>query len=363
LVGDIIKICFLSNGHEHGIFTHLWIDYFIKKHEISLITYHKPLEFDYNIDVHYFPAKNKIQFLKFVIKAKKTIKKINPEVLYALNLTNYGLAGAFSGFRPFFLSPLGSDIAMLPDKSKFYSYLTKYVLKKVDIIQVQDPLSAKRVSLLGVSTSKIKMIPWGADVELFKPRNFKKKYDVINLHGNSYDSHDVPTFIKSLKYVKKEFPDVKYLILGNKYPSFNLAEKIGVNDNITYGGFITHNKLPTFISQSNIFVDCFHPNHNFGGHTYGMALLEAMACGTPTVVANRPTISQLKGVDKWYFGLTFKGGDPKDLSLKIIDLLNSKEKQKQISLKNRKIVEERFNWGHNVTQLEKMILANYNSFS
>ncbi len=354
-----IKICFLANGDASDVFTQMWIDYFAKKYSVILITDNKPHGIACNVEVYYIKWVGKNQFIGFVLKVRKLIKKINPDVIYALSLNKYGLIGALSGFHPFFASPYGSDIATYPDRSVISKYIIKYVLKKADIIQVQDPLSADRIISLGTSSKKIHTIPWGANINLFRPTDMEKEYDVINIHGNSFTQHDVATFIKSLPTVINRYPNVRYILLGNKQPAYKLAKKIGVLDNIIFGGFINHKDIPFYICQSKIFVDCFYPSHNHGGHTYGVAVHEAMACGIPTILANRPTVNQLIGKDKWHHGKTFVGGNYLDLAEKIIELLDSKEERNRISVLNRKIIEKKFDWNKNIISIEKMIIKNY----
>jgi D-inositol-3-phosphate glycosyltransferase len=59
-----------------------------------------------------------------------------------------------------------------------------------------------------------------------------------------------------------------------------LRESLGVADAITFLGALPHEALPYYYAAANVFV---MPSHY---ESFGMAALEAMACGTPVVASN-----------------------------------------------------------------------------
>lgn len=361
-----MKICFLADGSQTGgVFTRKWINHFVKRHEVSLVTFNKPSDISELVDVHYIPRIENVKFGKlasfpsFVLKFRKLIKKINPDILYAHYILHYGFSGALSGFHPFGISPLGSDIATVPDKSRIFKFATTFTIKKADFIQVQDLLSAKRVIELGADKRKVFLTPWGVDLERFRPQRREKEYDIINIRG-----YNIETFIRAISIVKDKHPNVKVILLGAKEDKhlINLLNKFNVSKNIRLGGFVNNQEIPEYLSKSKIFVDAFYRTHNKGGHSYGVALHEAMACGVPTIVANRPDIYRLKGKYKWYFGQTFEGDNPNDLAKKLINLLENEKEKKRISNKNRKIIEKQFDFNKNMEKIEKeleKIIKNY----
>lgn len=351
-----MKICFLADGsRKGGVFIREWINYFVKNHELSLVTFNKPSGIDERVDTHYIPRIETGKLMKtlslpnFILKFRGLIKKINPDILYAHYVLHYGLAGALSGFHPFGLSPLGSDIATVPDRVQIFRYATTFALKKADLIQVQDLLSAERVMELGADERKISVIPWGVNLEKFKTRKVEKEYDVINVNRYNAD-----TFIKAISIVKNDIPNIKVLWLGVKgeHHLIDLLKKFDVLKNVKLESFVNNQDIPNYLSKARIFVDGFYPGHDKGGHSYGVALHEAMACGIPTIVANRQEIYKLKGKNKWYFGWTFDGNRHEDLANKIISLLENDGEKKKISRKNREIVEKRFNFSKNMEKIE-----------
>jgi len=114
-------ICLLATAYS--LHTYRWIQYFAGKgHYVHLISFQ---EFSYtpieNLSVHIIKPvlKNKGRIFsylanKFVdlfinpIKVKKMIRTINPDILHAHYLTNYGSLGYFMHFTKFFFVLLNS---------------------------------------------------------------------------------------------------------------------------------------------------------------------------------------------------------------------------------------------------------------
>lgn len=355
-----MKICFLGGD----IFTKKWVDYFSKKYDVFWLTFHDNMyskDTPDNVAVYLFKkisggniVTRYASFAKVAVEFKKTIHRIKPDILCAFYLSHYGFIGAFSNFHPFVAIPLGGDIAVDPYLSIIKQKLTRYTLKKADLIITHDPLSKKQMICISndLNEEKIKVIPWGVDIDKFVPSSYKKIYDIIiiNIRGDN-----INVFLDALSLVKKEIKDIRAIWIGYQ-PTEEIIRRtsdLKLSKNLEFTGLIKHDDVVKYLHKSKIFIDTFFPSHNRGGHSYGIALLEAMACGIPTIVARRPTVVQLKGEDKWYFGDIFDGTNSRDLAKKILDLMNDEERRIEIAKKNRNIIEEKFNWKKNVHKIEK----------
>jgi len=359
-----MKICFLANGES--VHTRRWVNHISRYCDTSLISFHGVSPgFNDNVNTYHIPYnfddfkitkihKKAYEFIGVRKDFRKILHDIQPDIIHSFYITHYGFLGALSGHHPLIISTLGSDLAT--DKNILYKLMNDYAIKKSDLIHVQDPLSKVKLEKLHNTSEKVFVSPWGVDPNILTPNNSKKKYDIISIRSFNKHYH-VETLIRSAKIIKKQYPDIKLILLGGgereRYLK-NLAKELGVFENIEFKGWVNYYEVPNFIRRSKILVDTFFtPNNNFG-HTYGVGLHQAMAVGTPTVVANRPTIDMLDGEDNWYFGLTFRGGDPKELAEGALKLLKNKELRRKISIKNRSIVEKKFDISKNVKTMIEM---------
>lgn len=319
------------------------------------------------------PNASKLSPLFKIFIIRNLINKIKPDVLHVQYVIPFGIYGALSGFHPFVASGWGSDIQEFPQISPIHRAVAKYVLKKCDIIHVQDRLSKEIICELSEDFSKKTYVQaWGVDTNRFshenRSGNIREKHQINNgpiilSVRNLTEFYDVRTLFEAMPHIVKEIPDVKFIILndGHLKPMFQkMVEEKGIGKNVEFLGFLPNEDFFRYMASADVFVDTYHPPDRRGGMMFGQGVLEAMASGVPQVIANRPEISEYKGEERWYFGYIYNGGNSKDLSQKVITLLNNQNDKKTIGCRSRKMVEERFNWNENMNKIENNL---YNVWS
>ncbi len=63
-----------------------------------------------------------------------------------------------SGFHPFVIRAMGSDALVEPEQYNYIKILTKYVLRKTDLITCHGENLPERIAELGAKREKIKII-------------------------------------------------------------------------------------------------------------------------------------------------------------------------------------------------------------
>lgn len=348
------KICFLGGG----LFAIEWAEYFAKDHDVSLITFGEFSDLKNKGITTYYIHKIKkgnaiirgASLALVFLTGSKVVKRIGADLVCGLYLSTYGFMGALSKVKPLITVPLGSDIAVDPFRS-YSRFTVRYAIKRSDLIIVQDCLGKKQIlNIMPNYTGKIEVIPWGVDISLFYPSNTKKEYDIIVIDKRN---DNIELFLNAIYMVKKEIGDVNAIWVGYK-PSREerrLIAKLGLSKNVIFVGEVPHDNIREYINRSRIFVDTFIPENGRIGHSYGMALLEAMACGVPTLAPKRPTV-MLDGEHKWYYGELYD--DCISLYKKIILLLDDKNLCREIANKNRNVIEKKFDSNKNMKRIAKI---------
>ena len=77
--------------------------------------------------------------------------------------------------------------------------------------------------------------------------------------------------------------------LGLQAELTSLARSLGVEDQVRFLGGVPHNLLPSFYAGATVFV---YPSSI---ETFGLPILEAMACGTPVVGSDRTSVPEIVG--------------------------------------------------------------------
>lgn len=198
-------------------------------------------------------------------------------------------------------------------KIKFMAY--KFVLstlsKKAKKIISPSEFSRKEiVNVLGVDSSRVRVIPEGVDERLRKSDDFVRKNQFLYV-GNAYPHKNLDTLIQ----VFSELPASELLLIG-KEDFFYKRLKRKVKDlklsNIKFMGYVSDSKLSELYAYSRALVI---PSLMEG---FGLPALEAMSNGCPLLVSDIPAHREICQNAAIYF-------DPRDnenLRSKIIGLSN-----------------------------------------
>jgi glycosyltransferase involved in cell wall biosynthesis len=98
-----------------------------------------------------------------------------------------------------------------------------------------------------------------------------------------YKGHD--QVIKVISQLKKEFPDIKYILSGQydrdeEFRIHKLITENKVEEQVILTGFISENELPDHFLLADLFV---LPSKKEG---FGIVFIEALACGLPVICGN-----------------------------------------------------------------------------
>jgi glycosyltransferase involved in cell wall biosynthesis len=126
-----------------------------------------------------------------------------------------------------------------------------------------------------------------------------------------------------------------------------LAAELGVGHRVRFVGTVPHWDLPPFYAASDLVVLPSFPPESFG-----MVLIEAMACGRPVLAHDIPGVRTVvcNGED----GLLVRPGDMDDLVEKMRALLDAPQRRREMGQRGRAKVEERYAWSRIVPRLLKV---------
>jgi glycosyltransferase involved in cell wall biosynthesis len=135
----------------------------------------------------------------------------------------------------------------------------------------------KELERLGVESE---VIPNGIDFKkIVKMGPSKEKSDVV-FAGRLIKDKNVDLLIEAVAILKKEFSDVRCIIIGDGPEKKRLLKKargFGLETNIRFTGFMEYEQLISHMKSSRVFV---LPSTREG---FGIAVIEANACGLPVI--------------------------------------------------------------------------------
>jgi len=284
-----MKICFL--GDASSVHMHKWISYFKSINwEVYVISF-KGYKID-GVNVinlgENFTVNSKGENFRYLFKINKIrnlIKVIKPDIINAHYITSYGFLAAVTKCSPLILSAWGSDILVTPRKNLIYKLLTKFTLKKADLITSDSKNMTEEIEkLLENNKKQIITVPMGVEVELFKNNRDLNKQTIKILSLRSLDQNsNVKVIIKAFSKILLTYPDAK-LFIGNDGPLknelINLSEKLKLEQNINFLGFVDRQNI------INLFKECDYYISIPTSDATSVTLLEAMASGIYPIVSN-----------------------------------------------------------------------------
>lgn len=350
-----MKLCFL--GDANSIHTKKLCYFFKDKgYEVSVISLNdgiidgvKVYSMSEEVDSS-SKTLSKIKYLKNIFKMRKLVREINPDILHAHYASSYGLLGSIINYKPYLISLWGSDIYDFPRKSFIHKGIIKYNLKKCNMILSTSKAMANEASLY--TNKKIYITPFGVDIDKFSPNGekIKKENITIGTIKTLEDIYGIDILIKAFDIVNKKIDkDIILKIAGKgsreKYLK-DLCVKLNIADKVEFLGYINQDKVVEEFRSFDIavFPSLFE--------SFGVAAVEAQACGTPVIVSNIDGLMEATLPNK--SSLVFNKGDYKDLANRIIYLIENYNIRSDMGKNARKYVLEKYNIKNNFEFIDSL---------
>lgn len=350
-----MKLLFLSDASSYH--TKRWVDYFVDKgYECYLASLEK-CQGTKTAEIFISP-KTEVSFLKYIFalsEIKNLIQNMNPDLVNAHFVPNYGLLGALSKKKPLVVSTWGSDILISPKKSFFHRLRAKYVLSKTDLVTCDGVGLTTELLHLDVPKEKIVQVPMGVDQKLLIERkdNFESKEDVVILSTRSLEPvYDLKTLIEAVPLIiQKTNKKARFWITGlgsQEQELRKLASKLKVEKNVEFKGYVSREDFEQLFQKADLYVSTSLSDST------SVSLLEAMASGLLPVVTDIP--GNREWIEDGKNGFLFPFGNYQALAEKIIWIINNFKETEKLRTENQKIIREKALWEENMKVIENRFL-------
>lgn len=233
------------------------------------------------------------QLPTFGFYASRLVKKIQHQ--FDVVYSNYSpLFGRIE--RPFVAgfhsTRYGETIGCKENGRPFYALLNRlYIPFDRDLMQKADGVIAlcdkmvKEIIATDRRPGKLAIIPTGVDTHLFKPlspRRFERPENKIFYVGRLDARKGINVLIRAFKEVREKV-NARLVIVGegSERPRLmKLAAALEVP--VDFVGPVAHDRLPAVYNDADLLVS---PSL-YEGSAITLVILEAMACGTPTVISD-----------------------------------------------------------------------------
>jgi L-malate glycosyltransferase len=347
-----LKICYLANAQS--IHTQRWARHFAGQgNQVSVVSFESgSIEGAEVIALPRVASDRRLNVLLNILRVRRLVDDIRPDILHAHYITSYGLVGALTGKHPYVATAWGSDVLIEPEKSWMYRQMVRFNLRRSDLITSMAPHMTDLLVKRGYATiDKIIDLPFGVDTNVFNPDSRIRQHGdqaaiVVSTRRPDYGM-DVDTFVKAIPLILKAFENIRFIITGEgplRQSMEQLAGQLGVSGHIEFRGDITHKEMPALLGMADVFVSTSPSDGN------NISLNEAMACGAfpiaTDIPANRAWIEPGKN------GLLYPCREVDQLADKIIEAVRRPDWRQVVIPHNWDIIREKASWQHSMAKMK-----------
>lgn len=366
-----MRICYIADASS--LHTQRWVNYFARReHEIHVISelglvpgrggegYVEGVQLHLltRLAPRIWPVSKYFSGLLWLIQVRRLVKRIKPDIVDAHYITPNGYMGVFSGFHPLILTAWGSDILIQPRRNPLWRILTRYALKKAEIVICNSDTVRKGLFELGASPSKIRKVYNGIDTQQFNPRQKDEALkNSLGISGaptvicirNFRPAYNVRMLIQTIPLILEKVPAARFILAGSgeqrDYLN-SLANSLEVSDSIRFVGRIPRDELPRYLSSSEVYVSTSLTDST------SLSLQEAMACELAPVVTDLP--ANREWITDGENGFIVPINDTHMLADRVVYLLKNKEAREKFGKASVRIIVERAEYAKQMGGMEEI---------
>ncbi|MEO0140824.1 MAG: glycosyltransferase family 4 protein [candidate division WOR-3 bacterium] len=198
------------------------------------------------------------------------------------------------------------------------------------------------------------IIPNGVDTSRFRP-DVQKIEKLVGIKGPKIlyvgrmePRKGFPHILEAFKVLKRELPDAVLVACG-KGPNLELYRESvpsWLKDSVLFEGFIPAELLPSYYASCDLYT-----SPAVGGETFGIVLVEAMACGTPVVASQIPGYAQV--IESGINGILTDIWNPETYAKDLIRVLVDTELYNKLRREGLKTA-DKYSWPRIAEQVEAL---------
>ncbi|MDF3045700.1 MAG: glycosyl transferase group 1 [Ornithinibacter sp.] len=182
-----------------------------------------------------------------------------------------------------------------------------HTAKVADAIVINSESLRQEVeTYLDVDPAKLRLIPEAVDHTVFRPGDPQEAAERLRRErgiegpfvlfvSSLWAYKNCDGLLRAFALARRDLPDHRLVVVGSAADAgyaaelHALATALGIEDHVVWVGGIPHHETLPFYRAADAFV---YPSHN---ETFGLPILEAMACGCPVVTSDRSAMPETAG--------------------------------------------------------------------
>ncbi len=339
----IAIVCYPTFGGSGVVATELGLELARRGHEIHFITYSQPVRLALlNPNIHYHevhvPEYPLFHYQPYELAlSSKLVDMVKLHKIELLHV-HYAIPHAYAGYMakkmledegiriPMVTTLHGTDITLVGNHP-FYKPAVCFSINKSDVVtSVSQSLRDETYRLFDIK-KEIVVIPNFIEIDknridenspCHRSLMATKEEKIITHISNFRKVKRIPDVVKIFNEIQKEIPS-KLMMVGDgpeKEVAEKLCEDLGITDKVIFFG--NSSEIDKILCYSDLFL---LPSET---ESFGLAALEAMACGVPIISSNSGGLPEVN--KNGYSGYLSDVGNVQEMAANAIKILSDDEK-------------------------------------
>jgi phosphatidyl-myo-inositol dimannoside synthase len=272
--------------------------------------------------------------VRYIVESAQAVlsERFDVVICSHINLLPIAAAAAAAQRVPLLLVLYGIE-AWTPPRG-----LAAKLVKRADaVVAISDYTKRRFLEWSGVESSRVHVIPCCVDAKRFGIG--PKRDDLLGRYGlrgrtvmltvarlaGKERAKGIDEVLESLSDIAREIPNVSYLIVGDGHDRERLEEKafaLGLSNRVVFAGFVEEEEKADHYRLADAYV---MPGR---GEGFGIAYLEALACGLPIVASSLDASAEV--VLNRSFGRVVNPERPQELRAACVDVLTGNDGEREV---------------------------------
>lgn len=301
------------------------------------------------VEIHHQPiySPNPWQQVRNNRSVIRLIRELKPDVTHLFGLFSVSSLGSMwviNGIKNLVISVWGSDVTPAGGGENCKERLIKrYLLNRGDCLVSISEYLAHEVERYLNRPRDIEIVPWGVDIDIFRPieRGAASKVIKVGFAKRLHHLSGPDVLLRAFRYACDRYKGKLLLKIAGSGPMEQQlkqeATQLGLVDSIEWEGWVaTAEGLRDFYHSVDMFV---MPSRR---ESFGVSAVEASATGLPVIASRFGGIPEI--VIHGETGLLVDPDDVDGFGEAIVTLSENGDLRKQMAIKARMRVEDRFDW-------------------
>ncbi len=287
-------------------------------------------------------------YFRNVPALRRLLRDERPDLLNAHYASGYGTMAALSGFQPWLLSVWGSDVYDFPYEGRIKGWLLRRNLRHADAVASTSEAMAQQVRRLLPDIGSIAITPFGIDTDQFKPHPQPHEGIVIGTVKTLAPKYGIDLLLRAfaqLRATAGASAALSLVIVGDgpqRAELESLSRALGIAADVRFIGAVPHAEVPQWLNRFDLYVAA----SRLDSESFGVAVLEASACGLPVVVSDVGGLPEV--VVQGETGCVVAREDVAALAQAIQRLVAAPELRRRFGAAGRERVLARYGWPYSV---------------